>query len=66
LCQWPARKLPATLLFVPSIGGISHHWSEHRSDEDTLLGTQVFTGTILDAIQTTEGEAGRSGNMSGS
>ena len=27
--QWLARKLPAAMMFVPSIGGISHHWSEN-------------------------------------
>ena len=41
--QWLARKLPAAMMFVPSIGGISHHWSENTSDEDLVLGAQVFT-----------------------
>jgi beta-ureidopropionase / N-carbamoyl-L-amino-acid hydrolase len=52
--QWLARKLPAAMLFVPSIGGISHHWSENTSDEDIVLGAQVFTDAILDVIQTAE------------
>jgi beta-ureidopropionase / N-carbamoyl-L-amino-acid hydrolase len=64
--QWLARKLPAAMLFVPSIGGISHHWSENTSDEDIVLGAQVFTDAILDVIQTSEGAAsGSAGNMSG-
>ena len=25
--QYLARKMPAAMLFVPSIGGISHHWA---------------------------------------
>ena len=29
--QWLARKLPAAMMFVPSIGGISHHWTENTS-----------------------------------
>jgi beta-ureidopropionase / N-carbamoyl-L-amino-acid hydrolase len=34
--------LPAAMLFVPSIGGISHHYSENTRDEDIVLGCQVF------------------------
>jgi len=49
--QWLARKLPAAMLFVPSIGGISHHWSENTSDEDIVLGAQVLTDAIVDVLQ---------------
>ena len=49
--QWLARKLPAAMMFVPSIGGISHHWSENTSDEDLVLGAQVFTDAIADALK---------------
>jgi N-carbamoyl-L-amino-acid hydrolase len=34
--------VPAAMLFVPSIGGISHHWSENTADEDIVLGCQVL------------------------
>ena len=37
-----ARKLPIGMLFVPSIGGISHHWSEDTRREDLVLGVQVL------------------------
>lgn len=37
-----ARKLPMAMLFVPSIGGISHHWTENTSDDDLALGVRVF------------------------
>ena len=40
--QYLAREMPAAMLFVPSIGGISHHWSENTADEDIVLGAQVF------------------------
>jgi N-carbamoyl-L-amino-acid hydrolase len=40
--QYLAREMPAAMLFVPSIGGISHHWSENTSDEDIVLGAQVY------------------------
>ena len=48
--QWLARKLPAAMMFVPSINGISHHWSENTSDEDIVLGAQVFTDGIAEAL----------------
>jgi N-carbamoyl-L-amino-acid hydrolase len=34
--------MPAGMVFVPSIGGISHHWTENTSDEDIVLGAQVY------------------------
>ncbi|PTM42459.1 Zn-dependent hydrolase [Bosea sp. 124] len=37
-----ARRIPASMLFVPSIGGISHHWTENTRDEDLALGMQVL------------------------
>lgn len=35
-------KLPAAMMFVPSIGGISHHFTENTDDADIVLGCQVF------------------------
>ncbi len=49
--QWLARKLPAAMMFVPSIGGISHHWSENTSDADLVLGAQVFTDGIAEILK---------------
>jgi N-carbamoyl-L-amino-acid hydrolase len=37
-----ARHMRSAMLFVPSIRGVSHHWSEDTSDEDIMLGAQVF------------------------
>jgi N-carbamoyl-L-amino-acid hydrolase len=37
-----ATIMPAGMLFVPSIGGISHHWSENTEDADIVTGAQVF------------------------
>ncbi len=45
-----ARIMPAGMLFVPSIGGISHHWTENTADEDIVTGCQVMAtaaATIL-------------------
>ena len=41
-----AQHVPSAMMFVPSIGGISHHWSEDTSDEDIKLGVQVFVDAI--------------------
>ena len=37
-----STQMPAAMMFVPSIGGISHHWTENTSDDDIVLGAQVF------------------------
>jgi beta-ureidopropionase / N-carbamoyl-L-amino-acid hydrolase len=44
--QYLARVMPAAMLFVPSIGGISHHWSENTADEDIVLGGQIFCDAL--------------------
>lgn len=48
--QHVARVMPSAMMFVPSIGGISHHWAENTSDEDIVLGAQVFTDAIADVL----------------
>jgi N-carbamoyl-L-amino-acid hydrolase len=40
--QMLAKVMPAGMMFVPSIGGISHHWSEDTSDEDIVTGCAVM------------------------
>jgi N-carbamoyl-L-amino-acid hydrolase len=37
-----ATIMPTAMLFVPSIGGISHHWTENTADADIVAGAQVF------------------------
>jgi beta-ureidopropionase / N-carbamoyl-L-amino-acid hydrolase len=37
--------MPAAMLFVPSIGGISHHWTENTADADIVTGAEVFVET---------------------
>lgn len=37
-----ARQMPAGMLFVPSIGGISHHYTEDTAEDDLVLGCQTF------------------------
>ncbi|MER9178512.1 hydantoinase/carbamoylase family amidase [Mesorhizobium sp. M0955] len=40
--QVVGRKLRSAMLFVPSIGGISHHWTENTDDADLVLGCQIL------------------------
>jgi N-carbamoyl-L-amino-acid hydrolase len=40
-----ATLMPAGMLFVPSIGGISHHWSENTDEADIVTGAKVFVET---------------------
>lgn len=40
--QVVALRMPAGMLFVPSIGGISHHWTEDTKEEDIALGCAVL------------------------
>jgi N-carbamoyl-L-amino-acid hydrolase len=37
-----ATVMPSGMLFVPSIGGISHHWTENTADADIVTGAEVF------------------------
>jgi N-carbamoyl-L-amino-acid hydrolase len=34
--------MPAGMMFIPSIRGVSHHWSEDSKEDDIVLGAQVF------------------------
>ena len=40
--QQIAKYLPSGMLFIPSIGGISHHWSEDSHDDDIKRGAEVY------------------------
>ncbi|BBK31613.1 N-carbamoyl-L-amino-acid hydrolase [Stella humosa] len=49
-----AHRLPAGMMFVPSIGGVSHHYSEDTDEADIVLGCQVFADAaarILEAAR---------------
>jgi N-carbamoyl-L-amino-acid hydrolase len=41
-----ARVLPVAMLFTPSIGGISHHWTEDTKREDLALGLEVLADGV--------------------
>lgn len=46
-----ADAMPAAMLFIPSIGGISHHWSENSSDEDIVIGAQAMATAAADFLK---------------
>ena len=37
-----SRRMRSAMMFVPSLKGISHHWSEDTAEEDIVLGAQIF------------------------
>ena len=37
-----SRRMRSAMMFVPSLSGVSHHWSEDTREEDITLGAQVF------------------------
>jgi beta-ureidopropionase / N-carbamoyl-L-amino-acid hydrolase len=42
-----SERMPAGMMFIPSLGGISHHWSEDTKEEDIVLGAQIFADATL-------------------
>jgi len=46
-----ATIMPAGMLFVPSIGGVSHHWTENTADADIVTGAEVFVDTSRRLLQ---------------
>jgi N-carbamoyl-L-amino-acid hydrolase len=46
-----AERMKSAMLFVPSIGGISHHFAENTKDEDIVLGCQVFADAAADILR---------------
>jgi len=46
-----APHLPAGMLFVPSIAGISHHYAEDTREDDIVLGCQVLADAAASVLQ---------------
>jgi len=46
-----SRRIRSGMMFVPSINGISHHWSEDTKEEDIVLGAQVFADAAAMILQ---------------
>ena len=41
-----AQHMPVAMLFVPSIGGISHDFAEDTAEEDLVTGLKVLAGAV--------------------
>jgi N-carbamoyl-L-amino-acid hydrolase len=52
-----SERLPSAMLFIPSIGGISHDFAEDSRDEDIVLGCQVVADAAASIL--TEANATR-------
>ncbi len=50
-----ARRVPSAMLFVPSIGGISHDFAEDTSEADIVLGCQVLATATASILQELNG-----------
>jgi N-carbamoyl-L-amino-acid hydrolase len=42
-----SQVMPAAMLFIPSLNGISHHWAEDTREDDIVLGARVFADAAL-------------------
>ena len=45
------RQLPCGMLFIPSIDGISHSFSEDTNEEDIALGCQVLADAAVSVLR---------------
>ena len=50
-----AHHLPCAMLFVPSIGGVSHDFAEDSHDDDIVLGCQVLADATVGILQHANG-----------
>ena len=46
-----SQIMPSSMMFIPSIGGISHHYTENTSDEDIALGARVYVDAARRMLQ---------------
>jgi N-carbamoyl-L-amino-acid hydrolase len=46
-----SHRLRAGMMFIPSVGGVSHHWSEDTKEDDIVLGAQIFADAAAMILQ---------------
>ena len=49
--QVVANHVPSAMLFVPSVQGISHNFSENTADDDLVLGCAVLADAAAEAAR---------------
>jgi N-carbamoyl-L-amino-acid hydrolase len=52
-----SARLPAAMLFIPSIGGISHDFAEDSRDADIVLGCRVLADAVATAAMAANGRS---------
>ncbi len=50
-CQMMARIAPAAMIFVPSVGGVSHNPAEHTEARDLEAGANVLLDVLVDLAE---------------
>jgi len=50
-CQIMAQNWPSALVFVPSVGGISHHPDEYTTAQDCAQGAQTLLSAVFAGMQ---------------
>jgi beta-ureidopropionase / N-carbamoyl-L-amino-acid hydrolase len=48
-----SERMPAGMMFIPSLGGVSHHWSEDTKEDDIVLGAQIFADAAARILRAT-------------
>ena len=51
-----SEALPCAMLFIPSIGGISHDFAEDSHEEDIVAGCQVLADAAASILKTSQKE----------
>ncbi|MBP8307230.1 MAG: Zn-dependent hydrolase [Burkholderiaceae bacterium] len=54
-----SASLPSAMLFIPSIGGISHDFAEDSRDDDIVLGCQVLADAAASILAAANAAPGR-------
>ena len=54
--QMLARVCPSAMIFVPSVGGLSHNVREHTEPDDLVRGAQLLLQVVLELANRTEEE----------
>jgi N-carbamoyl-L-amino-acid hydrolase len=49
--QMFAPNCPTAMVFVPSVGGLSHNVAEHTAPEDMIAGAQVALDVVLPLLE---------------
>ena len=45
-----AAVMPAAMLFIPSVGGVSHNFDEHTHEQDIAEGARAFVAAAAAAL----------------